>query len=331
MKKGFTLIELLGVMVVLGIIALIITPSVAGIIKDSEEKTYNKQVDMIENAAKEWGIENIDFLPDAESGKTKVIDLNKLVSSGKIQNATILDPRTKEEMSGCVVVDYNSEYNQYEYNYSEDENYCIELSKICRPVTEATVGNVPQGEFSYGDEYICDPGDGVERTFFVLEDGDSTELTKGDFTNEHYVDDKLGTTDQKEISLIMDGNIDDTTVAWSVNNSTSLGPVTALAYLKSQTTDKGWSVNVSLPTTDQIKAANGGKILGLPVWLYGNHDSSTSKLGGYWTSTSNFANRHLGFVDLVSFFWQGVGTDSPYENQYYGVRPVITISKNQIG
>ena len=127
MKKGFTLVELLGVIVIIGVIALITMPILTNTISQSEEKTYNKQVKMIEASAKEWGVENIDFLPDEVSGVGKVISLQTLIDSGKIQNTTIQDPRTREEMKGCVVVTYNSQYKQYEYKYNDDSTYCSNL------------------------------------------------------------------------------------------------------------------------------------------------------------------------------------------------------------
>ena len=43
-KKGFTLAELLGVMVILGIIALIITPVITDTVNQSEQKAYEKQI-----------------------------------------------------------------------------------------------------------------------------------------------------------------------------------------------------------------------------------------------------------------------------------------------
>ncbi|HPF83607.1 MAG TPA: hypothetical protein PLV83_05565 [Bacilli bacterium] len=54
-----------------------------------------------------------------------------------------------------------------------------------------------------GSEYECDPGDGKKRTFYVLEDGDAAIKTDA--------------TPAGSISLIMDRNIDNTTVAWSAD------------------------------------------------------------------------------------------------------------------
>lgn len=127
MKKGFTLVELLGVIVIIGVIALITMPVLTNTISQSEEKTYKKQISIIEATAKEWGVENIDFLPDEDSNVSKTISLKTLIESGKIQNSAIQDPRTGEEMKGCVVVKYNSEYKQYEYKYNDDSVYCSNL------------------------------------------------------------------------------------------------------------------------------------------------------------------------------------------------------------
>ncbi len=127
MKKGFTLTELLGVIIILGLIALITMPILTTTISKSEQEAYEKQVDIIEKSARQWGVENIDSLPEVGSNKKKNISLDKLLDAGKIQNNSIIDPRNDEEMNGCVIVSYNSEYNQYEYNYNDDTTYCESL------------------------------------------------------------------------------------------------------------------------------------------------------------------------------------------------------------
>lgn len=123
MKRGFTLVELLGVIIILGLIVTMITPVIGNVIKNSRTKAYDSQVNTIETAAKEWGVENIDQLPDTDSDDAKIIQLSDLISAGKLQNSAIINPKTKDEMSGCVAVTYNAEYQQYEYKYTE-ENIC---------------------------------------------------------------------------------------------------------------------------------------------------------------------------------------------------------------
>lgn len=118
MKKGFTLVELLGVIVVLGLVVTIVTPVIGNTINTSRDKALESQINIIETAAKEWGVENVGELPDV--GNVKTIELSELIDSGKLQNSKIINPKTKEEMTGCVAIKYNSEYKQYEYEYTEE-------------------------------------------------------------------------------------------------------------------------------------------------------------------------------------------------------------------
>ena len=156
-NKGFTLVELLGVLIVLGVLAAIITPTVAGTLKKSREKAYEKQISTLENAAKKWGTENVDQLPDIGSSKTVAVSFNTLYTTGQIQNEKIIDPRTKESLKGCILVSYNNDYNQYEYNYSDDE-------KQCNPLCQAVSGD---GK-TPGDEVSCRVNDMSSYIFYVF-------------------------------------------------------------------------------------------------------------------------------------------------------------------
>ena len=194
-------------------------------------------------------------------------------------------------------------------------------SVLCTAKTTATTGNVPSGNYAYGDEYTCELGDNDAKTFFVLE-------TNGD-----------------NVSLIMDRNVDSTgkgttsgnTVAWCKSGSNnSCAADGALEYLKNSTT--GWTKltesQISLPTGQQIATAGGdsawtnSKSTGttLSTWLYGNLNSSSAPYG-YWTSTprasySDSAWR-VGYGGRLGSL--GVGYD--YVD---GVRPVITVSKSNL-
>ena len=194
---------------------------------------------------------------------------------------------------------------------------------ICKPVEVSTKGNIPQGNYAYGDEYICDPGDGVERTFFVLEDGDTTTLTVGEEGLYYTQSDNIGLADKGEVSLIMSDVLEGTT-PWIDNEEfgigewdTTKGPQTAINFLKNKTAD--WSVRVNLPTMNQIYAVTNNYVLDQAPWLFdGQH--------GYLTSTA---------VDATSIF--GVLYDNgdldaigSNPNSDWHVRPVITISKTEI-
>lgn len=118
-KKGFTLIELMAIIIILGIISLIVVPTVNDTLKKQKVRLYEKQVDTIEKAAESWSSVNTNELP--EIGENICVELDLLVSSGFLGNSDIKDPRSNELMDGCVNITYDSSYNQYVYEYI-DEN-----------------------------------------------------------------------------------------------------------------------------------------------------------------------------------------------------------------
>lgn len=115
-KKGFTLIELLGVLVIIGLIIMIIVPTVKGLLGDSEDNLVVQQEKIIINAARRYMVENNDLLAEDQI----CISVATLISEGIIENDSVINPKTKEEMEGCVLVKYNSSYNQYDYSYVEE-------------------------------------------------------------------------------------------------------------------------------------------------------------------------------------------------------------------
>ncbi|MDD2434906.1 MAG: prepilin-type N-terminal cleavage/methylation domain-containing protein [Bacilli bacterium] len=118
MKKGFTLIELLGVIVLLGVIGLIVIPSVTNLIKDSKQKLYDSQVSMIEKKAKEWAVKNINQLSQTENIYLSVDDL---IKNGYIEQSELFDPRdSKNKMNGCIVIEYDAAKNKYQYTYNDE-------------------------------------------------------------------------------------------------------------------------------------------------------------------------------------------------------------------
>ena len=116
-KKGFTLIEIMAVMVVLGLLITTIVPVVSNLLKDSEDTLHDEQIDLVVKASQKYMIENSNLLPEGSDYSAVYID--DLINSGVIDNDSVIDPKTKEELDGCVVVNYNENFNQYEYNYRD--------------------------------------------------------------------------------------------------------------------------------------------------------------------------------------------------------------------
>ena len=117
-KKGFTLIEILAVIVVLGLLVVIIVPTVKNLLGDSEDALHDEQINMVINATKKYMVEHSELLPEGNDNTALYID--DLVDGGVIDKDKVIDPKTNEEMNGCVVINYNDSFNQYDYNYRDD-------------------------------------------------------------------------------------------------------------------------------------------------------------------------------------------------------------------
>ena len=189
------------------------------------------------------------------------------------------------------------------------------ITSVCKGISITTPNT-----YTIGDAYTCNPGDDIARTFYVISiQGDS-------------------------VSLIMDKNIG-TNVAWDAQNITTNGPETAMAYLK-RVTRKWTNVAVSMPSGMELATIGGDSTWNSSRasntltrgWLYSNLNCSintcteivenedTGTTLGYWTTTIyndtkafqlDYSGK-LGYNHLIT------------DDSYYGVRPVITVSKELI-
>ena len=116
-KKGFTLIELLAVIVILGIIALIVSPTMIGVINKSKINIRNDQILSLKNAASKWTISNEECLYNYEG--TFNLSFEVLKKTGLITSKDIIDPTTNDTLEGCIAVTWSDEINQYITEYNE--------------------------------------------------------------------------------------------------------------------------------------------------------------------------------------------------------------------
>ena len=349
-KHGFTLIELLAVIVVLAIIALIATPIVMNTIKSSKkgaaERSADSYVKQVEVAVAEERLSKNEVLEGeyqitsdgnlcrdksascSDDKKIKIEMSGTKPTSGKIK---ITNGSVDQSSSSMTIGDYTVSYNSTKKTYEATEKGNSTTTALCTANTSKVSalvynsGNPGQessytsqevgllasesGAYTTGVTYTCELGDNESKTFFVLE-------TNGD-----------------NVSLIAGFNLG-STVAWSSDGSNhkdedaSAQAVTAKAALKERTS--GWTKltesQIALPTYDQIYKAAGNKTSGFPTWLYSY--TKTPIAFGYWTSTIDTSSTTLAwYVAYVGAFDEDmdVGYDS-----FYGVRPVITISKSQL-
>ena len=118
MKKGFTLIELLVVIVLLGIIAVLVTTSVIGIMNDSKSSLSDTQKDTLEKAAEQWGTINAGEMP-YDDGESISVDVQVLADEGYIDSADLEDPKKRKKICGAVKITYKESNNQYSYEFEE--------------------------------------------------------------------------------------------------------------------------------------------------------------------------------------------------------------------
>ena len=98
-KKGFTLIEILAVIVILGVLAVLVVPSLIGIINDSKERAYELQIKTIETAAKDYITEHGLTINELENvGGTYTMSLQELIGLGYLESG-IINPLTSNEFN----------------------------------------------------------------------------------------------------------------------------------------------------------------------------------------------------------------------------------------
>lgn len=113
-KKGFTLVEFLAVIVILLILVTLITPKVFSQLNNAENITQNEQIKSLINIAKIYVQKNN---VDIEDDEYEIITVEDIKNSGLINKKNVIDPKTKEQLTGCIKV--TNENNKYTYEYKE--------------------------------------------------------------------------------------------------------------------------------------------------------------------------------------------------------------------
>ena len=122
-NKGFTLVELLAVVAVLILLITVITPKVINQLSTSEEVTRQEQINTLIDIAKIYTNENTDKLPEEDKAPISLITIEELKQAGLINKSQIIDPKTKEQMTGCIRI--TIENNNYKYTYNNNCNKTV--------------------------------------------------------------------------------------------------------------------------------------------------------------------------------------------------------------
>lgn len=116
-NKGFTLAELLGVIIILGVIALISITAITNTMKENKEELYNIQINNIIVGAKTWASSHVFELPE-QDGESITLTLAELKQAGFVEN-DITNPKTNEQFSNDLLVKITKIDNNYNYEVIE--------------------------------------------------------------------------------------------------------------------------------------------------------------------------------------------------------------------
>lgn len=117
-NKGFTLVELLGIIGIIAVILLFVTPSIIGMLKKDENKNYEQFIRTIELATETYVSANYSNYPDlSTAGGTYTISLQQLMEDGYLKT-TLVNPRTEQKISPTDNVRITKKADgSYEYEY----------------------------------------------------------------------------------------------------------------------------------------------------------------------------------------------------------------------
>ena len=113
-RNAFTLVELLAVIVVLAIVLIIAVPGVLSIMNKTKDSAYDRQIEMIKDAAKNYVTANT-ITWSGDNPKSTLVTLDMLQSGGYLDKK-ILDPRNKKEILCANVLVTKDNKNKITYD-----------------------------------------------------------------------------------------------------------------------------------------------------------------------------------------------------------------------
>ena len=356
-KKGFTLIELLAVIVILAIIALIATPIILGIINDAREESNERSVELYASAVRN-GIAAYQLREGKEVLPGTYNETNKLPFEveydGKVECETIdVYENGTVYVEGCTV-----NGGEKTYNYGEQQEILVNFNDVCAPVTTATTGNVPKGNYALGDEYTCEVKEGTSYTFFVLsKEGNKVNLIMDSNIREDGIPVKETNPSEEQKGLIewikiehfleLGGDQTDWNIDCDNCGDNNYGPITSMRYLQELTKD--WKTGKLIVSTfdDELETTHKmaqtiisstrmpyfSEIVGAgcqeggscPLWMTNYLDVSSSRtmvsgVYGYWM-LSSISWRYV----YAHYIGYGINYTEVSSNTVNGIRPVITL------
>jgi len=360
-KNGFTLIELLAVIVILAIITLIATPIILGIINDARKESQERSIELYASAVRNGiaayqlremkevaaGTYTSETLPfDVEYDGDVVCTTIELYKDGGVY------------VAGCKVNDLEVDYTYGTQQFKTYKNgdvvyYDVDNGVGCEGSYTAAQSNT--GVKIGCMKFYAFNDDGGDKLNLILDHNttamvawtnvDTYENTNGpiDVIAQLKADTNEWKGTLTQVNYTMDQSAASGGANYTVDYSDYKARLITANEIAQITGNTGWDEATATSyyyfdslTTSPNPTCKYGDTSGCQYgWLYDRTDTSCEdygclnnsdvETGGYWT-VSSYASDSVGVWRVSS---DATAYNSPFDN-YFGVRPVITILKSQL-
>ena len=209
-KKGFTLAELLGVLIIIGVLALLILPTIDNSIEESKDKMYKTQIHNIEEAATNWGARNMMLLPEYEN-EYIIVYLWQLKVGGFIDD-DVRDPRNDKLFPNDMEIKITRKNNKYVYEVVDGSGTegNTDIPDLDKPIITLIGDSIIMIHINSGYEElgaIAVSGDGKDLTDFIVISSDVDTAKEGTYYVKYNVTyDGMDAEEVVRIVHVMDKN-----------------------------------------------------------------------------------------------------------------------------
>ena len=131
-KKAFTLVELMGVIIILGIIALLLVPTINSSIKNFRKDSYQRQLKSICLATSSYSVDHFADLPSTD-GEVATITLGNL-KSGDYVDVYLKNPMTQRYFPNDMLIELTKNGKNYDCHVIEDSGTNVDEYVVNSPV-----------------------------------------------------------------------------------------------------------------------------------------------------------------------------------------------------
>lgn len=312
--RGFTLIEMLGVIVIMGLILIVVFPTMTKMIRGNDDEKFNSYYDLVEEAAYAYATTQTDKLGTSRNVGCTKVTLNTLIDSGYVQKFDG-DEECKTGANG-IVIRNNEGSLSVSFNLTcgertggkNDANECSPY-KIKEVVTLKTKidtsisasEKASDGTTVYitgGNNYVWYSG----KMWRIVSYSNSTEVIKmvtvNPITSIYYNSTKSSSYTGSDVET------------WLNNDF--------LASLKDQQSfliNSSWKINDKTSIKSRIGLITSSEFDKVKLWYYSDGNTKT------WLLTEGTNQKS---------YYSGTTVESDATDKIYGVRPAVTLSPDVV-